>query len=106
VGCAWRGTSIRICSQRDATTGGRAALREALAEAGLDCLTGGVDDPLAPSPGLACIDHICVGGLRAIGSPRSSVCPRPGESLRGLTDHYCTWVDVDQPRRNGGILDS
>jgi hypothetical protein len=76
------------------STGGRGALRAALAETGLECLTGGADDPLAGSPGLACIDHICVGGLRAANLPRSSAYPRPGELPRGLTDHYCIWADV------------
>jgi hypothetical protein len=54
---------------------GRAALREALAAAALECLTGGADDPLAGAPGLACIDHVRVGGLRARGQPRSTSWP-------------------------------
>ena len=80
------------------SAGGRAALRAAITDAGLSCLTGGLDDPLASLPGLACIDHICVGGLRARGVPRSAAWPAPGELPRGLTDHYCIWVDVEQAK--------
>ena len=78
------------------SSGGRTALGAALASAGLKCLTGGVDDPLLVSPGLACIDHICVGGLQARGRPPSSAWPRPGTLRRGLTDHYGVWADVEQ----------
>ncbi len=75
--------------------GGRGALREALSTSGLECLTGGADDPLAGTPDLACIDHICVGGLRASRQPRSTAWPAPGELPQNLTDHYGVFVDVE-----------
>jgi hypothetical protein len=78
------------------STDGRAALQRILLAARLECLTGGADDPLAGSAGLACIDHICVGGLRARGQPRSSAWPAPGELPRSLTDHYGVWADVEE----------
>jgi hypothetical protein len=71
---------------------GRQALLETLASAGLKCLTGGEDDPLAGA-GRACIDHICVAGVRAVG--RHSVWPAPGELSRRLTDHYGSWADLE-----------
>jgi hypothetical protein len=74
---------------------GRELLRATLSQARLECLTAGADDPLADSPGLACIDHICIGGLRAVGRPRSSAWPVPGKLPRGLTDHYGVWADVE-----------
>jgi endonuclease/exonuclease/phosphatase family metal-dependent hydrolase len=73
---------------------GRRALKNALAAAELECLTGGADDPLAGTPGLACIDHICVCGLRPRGQPHSSAWPAPGTLPPGLTDHYGVWVDL------------
>ncbi len=72
---------------------GRQAMREALASASLDCLTGGEDDPLVSTRGRACIDHICVGGVRAV--KRRSVWPAPGELAKQLTDHYGTWADLE-----------
>lgn len=77
------------------SAGGREALRAALVDAGLECLTGGADDPLSGPAGLACIDHICVGGMRARGRPRSAVWPAVGELPRSLSDHYGVWVEVD-----------
>ncbi len=77
------------------SAGGREALRVALSEAGLECLTGGADDPLAGSPGLACIDHICVGGVRVCGRPRSWAWPAPGELTPKLTDHYGVWTELE-----------
>jgi hypothetical protein len=77
--------------------GGRKALREALIKCELDCLTGGDDDPLAGHAGLGSVDHIAVAGLRAVGKPRSTVWPKPGElNRRLLTDHYGVWSDVAQ----------
>jgi hypothetical protein len=77
------------------SSGSREALRAALAAEGLECLTGEADDPLAGHPGLACLDHICVAGLRPRGRVRSAAWPAPGELTAGLTDHYGTWVDLD-----------
>ena len=72
---------------------GREALRAALDEAYLECLTEGDDDPLAKY-GLACIDHICVGGLETRESPRSSVWPTPGQLTSLVSDHYGFYADV------------
>ncbi len=74
---------------------GTAEIRAALSQARLECLTAGADDPLAGSPGLACIDHICIGGLPAAERTRSTVWPAPGELPCGLTDHYGVWVDAE-----------
>lgn len=74
---------------------GRKALGAALTKAKLECLTSGADDPLSRSPGLACIDHICVSGLRPRSRPCSSAWPEPGTLSRRLTDHYCIWADVE-----------
>ena len=76
---------------------GREALRAALTSAGLECLTGGTDDPISGPQCLASIDHICVGELLALGRPRSSAWPTPGDLPRGLTDHYGVWVDIEAP---------
>jgi hypothetical protein len=73
---------------------GRNALRATLRRAGLNCLTGEADDPLAGTNGLACIDHICVSGLRAAHQPPSAVWPTPGTLTGALTDHYGVWADV------------
>jgi hypothetical protein len=74
---------------------GRAALRAALRNARLDCLTGDEDDPLKVAPDLACLDHICVGGLRAKGKTRSTAWPEPGSLSLPLTYHYGVWSDVE-----------
>jgi hypothetical protein len=79
------------------SAGGRQALCQALVSAGLDCLTGGADDPLAGVQGLACIDHICVHGLSPGGQPRSTAWPPPGQLPRRLTDHYGVWADFKEP---------
>lgn len=76
------------------SAGGREALRVALADVDLECLTGGADDPLSGALGLACIDHICVGGLRILGRPRSTAWPAVGELSKSLTDHYGFWAEV------------
>lgn len=77
------------------SNGGRRALRDALGAVGLDCLTGGKDDPLGGTPALACIDHVCVRGLRAQGRPRSNAWPPPGTLQKNtLTDHYGVWADL------------
>ena len=82
------------------SAGGRVFLRETLAELGLVCLTGGVDDPLKGTHGLAAIDHICVGGhLRGSGMPQSSAWPPPGELPRRRTDHYGVWADLACPEK-------
>lgn len=76
------------------STGGRAALTEVLIECGLDCLTGGADDPVAGRNGRACVDHIAVAGRQAVGHPRRTIWPAPGGLPRNLSDHYGVWVDL------------
>ena len=77
--------------------GGRTALRDAFHKCGLDCLTGGKDDPLAGHAGLASVDHIAITGLRAVGERRSTVWPAPGTLNRTLlSDHYGVWAEVVQ----------
>jgi hypothetical protein len=76
------------------SSGGRQALRDALKEAGLQCLTGDGSDPLAAAPGLASIDHICVSGVRSVGLPPSTSWPVVGELDRKLSDHYGVWADL------------
>lgn len=78
------------------SSGGRLALRTALRECGLDCWTGGIDDPLAPS-GLACIDHIAVAGLESAGMPRSTAWPEAGTLRKTLSDHYGVWIEAAHP---------
>ena len=67
---------------------GRRALRDSLSRAGLTCLTGGANDPLArPGNCLAGIDHICVSGTPVLKAP-PQVWPPPGQLDQRLTDHY------------------
>ena len=74
----------------------RAALEAALAEVGLQALTGGVHDPMRrDSPPCACIDHIC--GLRDSRwrpqPPRRwPDAPRP---VRWMTDHSGVGVELE-----------
>ncbi len=73
---------------------GRNALRMALKQVGLECLTADSNDPLAES-GLACIDHICVGGLRTTGTAPSSVWPNPGKLNSNISDHYGVFTNLE-----------
>ena len=75
--------------------GGRVALKEALSLCDLDCLTSGEDDPLVGESGLATIDHICIRKMMPVSFPRSSAWPPVGQ-LKGLTDHYCIYTDIEQ----------
>ena len=77
---------------------GRGALRVALDDAGLECLTASPNDPLQ-TVGLACIDHICVGGLDADGL---GVWPTPGTLGKGVSDHYGFHVEVSVPTAVAG----
>jgi hypothetical protein len=85
---------LRMSGHYYGSAGGRVTLRSTLASLDLECLTGGADDPLSVSGRLACIDHICVSGLRAIGTPRSTEWPAAGTLRKGLTDHYGYWADL------------
>lgn len=73
---------------------GRVALEEALLSCDLDCLTGGENDPLAGKSGLATIDHICVRNMVPLSIPLSSAWPSVGQ-LKGLTDHYCIYTNIE-----------
>ena len=74
---------------------GRVALRDTLLSCHLDCLTGGEHDPLINEAGRANIDHICVHKMLTLQSPPSSAWPPVGH-LKGLTDHYCIYTDIEQ----------
>jgi hypothetical protein len=72
---------------------GRLALRDALHEAGLSCLTGGDVDPLAAlGVGRASIDHLCIAGMtpapREDGSLSAIVGPMPENLGRHLSDDH------------------
>ena len=68
---------------------GREMLRAVLANLELDCVNGGVDDPLQGVKRLAVIDHVCIGnGLTVLQTPRSQVWPEPVELSRHVSDHY------------------
>lgn len=71
---------------------GRTKLRATLCNTHLKCLTAGNDDPLKGTQGHASIDHICIGDLRAVNS--SHRLPASGP-LKGFTDHFGIWVDVE-----------
>jgi hypothetical protein len=71
---------------------GRAALRDTLHEAGLECITAPPNDPLG-AVGLACIDHICVGGVGAGGL---GVWPPSGQLDRKVSDHHGFHVEVER----------
>lgn len=74
---------------------GRIALRQALADAGLVCLTAGPHDPLVDVPGHSSIDHLCVAGsLVANGRPTVGAWPEPPLSRGALTDHFGVHVDL------------
>lgn len=73
---------------------GRTTLRKVLSACELDCLTGGDDDPLSHTPKRVNIDHICVYKMRTVSAPRSSAWP-PFDQLKGLTDHYCVYADIE-----------
>ena len=77
------------------STRGRVALRQALVQARLVCLTAGERDPLAGVPGRASIDHICVSErLLRHGPPHVQVWPSPPLDRRRLTDHFGVQVDL------------
>jgi hypothetical protein len=72
---------------------GRAALRFALEQSNLKCLTSGDNDPLTPC-GRASIDHICVQGIAANWTPTCDVWPKPGALHANLSDHYGVYADL------------
>jgi endonuclease/exonuclease/phosphatase family metal-dependent hydrolase len=75
---------------------GRLALRHALAEARLVCLTAGADDPLAQVPAHASIDHLCVSEwLLPAERPQARSWPSPPLDRHRLTDHFGVYVDLE-----------
>ncbi len=72
---------------------GRAALRTALGQCNLKCITAGDDDPLAIG-GRASIDHICIQGIATKEQQPSSIWPPPGELNNSLSDHYGVYADL------------
>ncbi len=72
------------------------ALRQALADVGLDCLTAEENDPVHQ---LICgqhsnIDHICLSQNLPGQFQRSFAWPPRLEDLRGLSDHFGVGVDI------------
>lgn len=75
---------------------GRMALRRALEDAHLVCLTAGSHDPLAKVPNHASVDHLCVSAsLVANGRPSVDAWPEPPLMRGRLTDHFGVRVDLD-----------
>lgn len=76
---------------------GRSALRRALSNALLDCLTGDDHDPVAELTGnVRCnIDHICLDSRVVTSSDVSrGAWPSTTTELKGLSDHFGVWVEV------------
>lgn len=76
---------------------GREALRRALAETGLVCVTSHPHDPVRArtAGGRANIDHICLS--RSLAGRQCGVAgawPHPDSVGRRLTDHFGVWVDL------------
>ena len=72
---------------------GRTALRTALEQCKLKCITAGDDDPLG-TYGRASIDHICIRGIATKEQQPSSIWPPPGELNNSLSDHYGVYADL------------
>ena len=77
---------------------GLAGLRQALGTVSLDCLTGDEADPVAKltTNVRRNIDHICLDSQ--FGSQpgvRRGAWPNAASELKGLSDHFGVWVDVD-----------
>lgn len=77
---------------------GRTALRQALVNLSLDCLTGDEVDPVAKQTAdvRRNIDHICLDSRFAeLPGIRRGAWPNTAFELKGLSDHFGVWVDVD-----------
>jgi len=75
----------------------RAALEQALYEAGLVCLTSGADDPVRAQTGghWQSIDHICVSaGVASHAARPRRAWPAGTEPQRRLTDHFGVAVEL------------
>ncbi len=66
------------------------ALRQALAEANLDCLTFGDNDPVRRliDGQHSNIDHICIAQSEVISLQRTFAWPHSLEDLRGISEHF------------------
>ena len=66
------------------------ALRQALAEANLDCLTFGDNDPVRRliDGQHSNIDHICIAHSEVINLQRTFAWPHSLEDLRGISEHF------------------
>ena len=77
---------------------GQTALRQALSNVSLICLTGDEADPVAKQTGNVRrnIDHICIDTRCGDSScVRLGAWPKDASELKGLSDHFGIWVDVD-----------
>lgn len=72
------------------------ALRQALADAGLDCLTAGENDPVHQliNGQHSNIDHICLSQPLPGPCQSSFAWPPRLEDLRGLSDHFGVGIDI------------
>jgi endonuclease/exonuclease/phosphatase family metal-dependent hydrolase len=78
---------------------GRSGLRKSLSNVALHCLTGEEVDPVAKLTANARrnIDHICLDSrFGASSAVRSGAWPNAATELKGLSDHFGVWVDVDE----------
>jgi hypothetical protein len=75
----------------------KAVLQQALAAAGLDCLTAGENDPVHRliDGQHSNIDHICLTGPAVDGFRGSFAWPPRLEDLRGLSDHFGVGVELE-----------
>jgi len=83
---------------RAGTALGRTVLRRTLSDVSLDCLTGDEADPVAKLTAnvRGNIDHICLDSrLSASSGIRRGAWPNAASELKGLSDHFGVWVDVD-----------
>ena len=76
---------------------GKASLRQTLENVSVTCLTGDEADPVAQqTDNVRCnIDHICLDSRCDSSSVRRGVWPSDASNLKGLSDHFGVWVDVD-----------
>jgi len=76
---------------------GRDALRASLVKTGLHCATGDDVDPVyrLTDGYRSNIDHICIDDRFRAASPlQCGAWPSSVDALKGLSDHFGTWVDV------------
>jgi hypothetical protein len=77
---------------------GQTSLRRAFGALSLDCLTGDDVDPVAKQTAdvRRNIDHICLDArFNTPSSVRRGAWPGAASELKGLSDHFGVWVDID-----------